>query len=84
MVIEECSQDVDERAELAKCYVLDVIPDSTKNLLTVTTLENRLKKIGFSKWKHFLGHVRPNSKNSTKCVLNQHKHVISLRTLLPV
>ena len=38
-IIAECSNDNGERAELAKCYLLDVIPDSTKGLLEITPLE---------------------------------------------
>lgn len=38
-IIAECSEEVGERAELAKCYLLDVIPDSVRNYLEITPLE---------------------------------------------
>ena len=38
-IIQECSENIGERAELAKCYLLDVIPDSVRDYLEITPLE---------------------------------------------
>ena len=38
-IISECSDDIAERAELAKCYLLDVIPDSVKGYVDILPLE---------------------------------------------
>lgn len=38
-IITECSDDVAERAELTKCYLLDVIPESIRSYLEITPLE---------------------------------------------
>ena len=38
-IIKECSEDVGERAELTKCYLLDVIPDTLKTYLEIRPLE---------------------------------------------
>lgn len=42
-IIEECSEDIAERAELVKCYLLDVIPDSTRTYIDITPLETPKK-----------------------------------------
>ncbi|MCB1120399.1 MAG: helix-turn-helix domain-containing protein [Verrucomicrobiae bacterium] len=46
-IIQECSEDVGERAELTKCYLLDVIPDSLKGYVQIDPLE---KPKDFDQW----------------------------------
>ena len=38
-IIEECSDDISERAELVKCYLLDVIPDTVRTYIDINPLE---------------------------------------------
>lgn len=38
-IIEQCSDNTGERAELTKCYLLDVIPDSLKEFVEIKPLE---------------------------------------------
>jgi transcriptional regulator with XRE-family HTH domain len=46
-IIQECSDDIGERAELTKCYLLDVIPDSLKGYLELKPLKKPEK---FDNW----------------------------------